>query len=251
MRVFILLIIFFLAFLMLVNSSIAGLDLTPDTPLPEAFSATSQPQVIHIQENPAPSQIPALLPVTGGCSDPYTVRSGDTLSQIAVNCNTTLAFLTQVNPQMPNVDCIYPGQQINIHNSNTVQPPAPCRASALQAAVAPTFEVPVPIVALPPTCACYTGLVPVSGSNPIIISGSGLYVTALNFPPDTSVDVAIGPHTMGYTVVASGMTDANGSLRVQITVPTAPDAQTPWVVVVMTNTASPIKVMSKPFYIGL
>jgi LysM repeat protein len=252
MKIFFFLILFFLAFLMLLNSCMAGLDLTPNTPsATEVFSITSQPQEMRVQENPATSQVPALVPVTGGCSDPYTVRSGDTLSQIAVNCNTTLAFLKQVNPQMPNADCMYPGQQINIHSGSTVQPPAPCRAAAPQIAAAPLLEAPVPVVVLPPACDCYTGLVPVSGSYPMIIPGSGLQVTAHNFPPNTFVNVAIGPPTTGYTVVASGVTDANGTLITQITVPTASDSQTYWVVVVLTTTANPIQIMSKPFYIGL
>lgn len=252
MRTFFLLILFFLVFLVLVNSSIAGIDLTPSRSSSGAFSVTPQPPVIAIQENTAaPTQVAALLPVTGGCSDPYTVRSGDTLSQIAVNCDTTLAFLKQVNPQMPNVDCMYPGQLINIHNGSTVQLPAPCRVAAHQVAVAPSLDVPVPVVALPPTCACYTGSIPVSGSYPMIIPGSGLQVTALNFPPNTFVNVGIGPVTTGYTVVASGITDANGSLITRITIPTAPDSQTAWVVVVMTTTASPIQVLSAPFTVGL
>jgi hypothetical protein len=50
---------------------------------------------------------------------------------------------------MPNVDCMYPGQQINIHN-NTAQPFAPCRQAAPIASVPVTASVPV--VALPEAC---------------------------------------------------------------------------------------------------
>ena len=136
---------------------------------------------------------------------------------------------------------MYPGQQINIRSGSIVQPPAPCRQPAL------ISEAPVPVVALP----IYNALVIVSGSYPMITPGSGLQVTALNFPPNTLVNVAIGPRTTGYTIVASGVTDANGTLSTQIILPTTtPDSQTPWVVVVSTTTATPIQVMSKPFFIG-
>jgi LysM repeat protein len=258
MRVFFFLVLFFLGLLLFANSSMAAVDLTPNTPedaLASGFadpSTPSQPQVLQIQESlTMPRQTGAMVPVTGGCSDPYTVRSGDTLSQIAVMCGTTLAFLTQVNPQIPNVNCMYPGQQINIRNGSMVLPPAPCRVAAAQNAVSPPLNVPVPVVALPADCACYTSPVPVSGLRPMIIPGSGLQVTALNFPPNTPVNVAIGPRTTGYTVVASGVTNSNGSLILQIAVPTAPDSQIPWVVVVLTTTTSPIQIMSEPFYIGL
>jgi len=103
MRTFFILVLFFLVFLLVAAHSIAGVDLTSDTaaavPIPvTAVSApTSSEPVIQIQENHIPlNQSTVFLPVTSGCSDPYTVRAGDTLSQIAVNCNTTLAFLTQI-----------------------------------------------------------------------------------------------------------------------------------------------------------
>ena len=266
MRAFFILALFFLVFLLVAVNSMAGVDLTPNTalavpaaaaqaPAPAISSPTAPVQVINIQENvTSPSQSSVLLPVTGGCSDPYTVRVGDTLSQIAVNCRTTLAFLTQLNPQMSNVDCMYPGQQINIHN-NTAQQFAPCRQAAPQIEAAPASEVPVevaiPVVALPAACACYAGTVPDSGLRPLLIPGTGLIVTALNFPPNTPVNVAIGPRTTGYTVVASGVTDANGMLTTRIIIPSAPDLQTAWVVVVLTTTPAPMRVMSAPFYIGL
>ncbi len=254
MRAFFILVLFFMVFLLVAVNTMAGVDLTPDTAAaaaaPAVSSPTSQPQDVQIQKNPATSQVAVLVPVTGGCSDPYTVRSGDTLSKIAVNCSTTLAFLTQVNPQMPNVDCMYPGQQINIRN-NTAQQFAPCRvAAAVRSEVVPVTAS-IPVVALPAACACYTGQVPVSGFYPMLIPGSGLQVTALNFPPNTPVDVAIGPRATGYTVIASGVTDANGTLTTRIIIPSAPNSQTAWVVVVLTTTPAPMQIVSRPFTIGL
>ncbi|MBE0697035.1 MAG: LysM peptidoglycan-binding domain-containing protein, partial [Anaerolineaceae bacterium] len=158
MRAFFVLVIFFLAFLLFASSMMVGVDLTPSTaqaaaPLP-ASQPQSKPPII-------PTQRAAILPVSGGCSDPYTVRSGDTFSQIAVTCNTTLAVLTQINPQMSNINCIYPGQQINIRNGSAVQLPANCRVAITRVEAAPPVEVAAPLVALPETCACYTTNIPI------------------------------------------------------------------------------------------
>ena len=116
MRAFFALIIFFLAFALFMNTVVAEVDLTPSVnastqgQAPEVVSTVAaQTQAVQGPEIPVTSSQDAfILPVTGGCSDPYTVRSGDTLSKIAVNCNTTLAFLTQVNPQMSNVELYVP-----------------------------------------------------------------------------------------------------------------------------------------------
>lgn len=44
----------------------------------------------------------------------YVVRSGDTMVSIAQKFNTTLALLIGNNPQITNLNLIYPGQRINI-----------------------------------------------------------------------------------------------------------------------------------------
>jgi N-acetylmuramoyl-L-alanine amidase len=43
----------------------------------------------------------------------YTVKSGDTMSQIAVDNNLTLEELAKLNPQVEDLDLIYVGQTIN------------------------------------------------------------------------------------------------------------------------------------------
>lgn len=83
----------------------------------------------------------------------------------------------------------------------------------------------------------------------MLVSGTGLQVKAIHFPPNTPVNIGIGPRTTGYTVVASGITDSNGSLTTQITIPTAPDTQTLWVVIVMTTNPAPIQILSELFTI--
>lgn len=86
MRAFFILVLFSLAFSLIAVNRTAGVYLTPDTAAAIsgstlAFSSpTSQPKVMRIQENPATSQVNALVAVLGSCSDPYTVRADETLS---------------------------------------------------------------------------------------------------------------------------------------------------------------------------
>jgi LysM repeat protein len=236
MRAFFVVILFFLAFLLFASSSLAGVNLTSNTGAgaPSATLATTQPQVITIQQSPTkPSQSGALVPVTGGCTNPYTIQPGDSLSQIAVNCNTSLAAIRQANQQIASANLIYPGQQLNIPNGSTVQIPITGKEEA---------------TAIPQPSA--TALVPVSGLIPAIQPGTGLQVRGINYPPNTPVNVAIGQQSVGYTVVTSGVTDASGNLTTQITIPAASNSQSPWVVVVSTTNQPTIQAMSQPFTIG-
>ena len=243
MRTFFILVLFFAAFIVVVLNLLLGVDLTPNTPnvaqaaAPSAVPTTSSPQEITIQESPATIyQSIALVPVTGCCANPYTVKSGDSLSQIAVNCNTTLVAIRQANMQIINANLIYPGQQVNIPNGNIAQIPV-------------TGNLTTPVASLPLTCACDTAPIPVTGSVPMLIPGSSLQVRAINFPPNTPVDVAIGPKDTTYTIVTSGVTDANGNLTTSITVPTGSTSQTLWVVVVSTTTQPSVQAKSRTFTI--
>jgi len=244
MRTFFIVGLFFLAFILFVTNLMTGVDLTPNTlgvaqaAAPSAVVTTSQPQVITIQEGPATtSQSSALVPVTGGCASPYTVQSGDSLSQIAVKCDITLAAIRQVNLQIINAHLIYPGQQLNIPNGTKVQIPVTGKEEA------------TPVVPLPQTCACSSAPVPVTGLVPMLIPGSSLQVRAINFQPNTPVNVAIGPKNTAYTVVTQGVTDADGNLTTSITVPTVSNSQTLWVVVVSTTTQPSVHAMSRTFNI--
>lgn len=48
----------------------------------------------------------------------YTVKRGDTMSQIAQDHNLTLQELSSLNPQIKNLDLIYIGQTINTENTD-------------------------------------------------------------------------------------------------------------------------------------
>lgn len=238
MRTFFILVFFFAAFIVLVTSLLVGVDLTPNTPvITQAVAPTSQPQVVTVQESPVTTgQSNTLLPVTGGCANPYTVRSGDSLSRIAVYCNTTLAAIRQANLQIINANLIYPGQQIHIPDGSTGQIPV----TGVEAADS--------IVYLRQSFG--TASDPVIDRIPIIQSLSGLQVRVIDFPSITPVNIAIGPQSADYSMVISGVTDASGNLTTRIIVPIGSNSQTLWVVVVSTTDQSPpIWATSQPFHV--
>lgn len=54
------------------------------------------------------------------CGATYTVQPGDSMAKIAKRCGTSLDFLLLVNPQLENPRLIYPGQEINIPESEDI-----------------------------------------------------------------------------------------------------------------------------------
>lgn len=244
MRTFFIVVLFIVVFILFVTNVLTEVNLTSNTDgVVQAASTTSAPiptqsQVVTIQESPATASLSsAFVPVTGGCTNPYTVRSGDSLSKIAVNCDITLATLRQANLQIINANLIYPGQQLNIPNGNYAQIPVTGKEEA------------TPVASLPQTCACSSAPIPVTGLIPMLIPGTSLQVRAINFQPNTPVNVAIGPENTAYTVVTRGVTDAAGNLTTSITVPSVSNSQTLWVVVVSTTTQPPVQAMSRTFNI--
>lgn len=265
MRAFIVLMLLVIAFLLFANGALNGLDLTSNTPgstggasavqaaapqqAPVVASEAPQvaPQVITIQESPSSSnQSGGVVPVTGSCSDPYTVQPGDSLLQIATVCNTSLAAIRQANPQITDANLIYPGQKLHIPGASAaVQPTLVVPVTSNQTNQATPAANTIQIVTPTPTA-----LIPATGAYPMIPAGTGLQVKAIGYPANTPVNIAVGPQSQGYTLVANAVTDANGDLTTHINVPQAQNAQTPYVVVVATTGTPQIQAMSQPFFIG-
>jgi LysM repeat protein len=236
-RAFFIVILFFLTFLLFASGSVGNVDLTSNAPgsgqdvVQAAAPSDADPQVITIQDAPVSTNSGNLsIPVTGSCTNPYTVRQGDILSQIAVICDASIADIRRANPQITDVNLIYPGQQLVIPNTSVVP---------VQPTAAPVRSEPGANIA-----------VPVTGLYPVIRPGAGLQVRGIGYPANTPVNIAIGPQNAGYTVITSGVTDANGNLTTRITVPNAPDSQIRWVVVVATTGQPPIQAISQPFTIA-
>ena len=103
--------LFFITFLVLFAGAAMGdTDLTPNTaPAPEGGGSSS-------------SAVQGVR--SSACTDPYIVRSGDTLSAIARLCAVSLADLLAVNPGIANPDLIQIGQQIKIPGGGAAPPVA-------------------------------------------------------------------------------------------------------------------------------
>ena len=241
-KVFYLLVFLFFMVFLFSSSSLANVDLTNSSTTAastsSATASTQGEQVIAVQDNSG-TAANASVPVTGGCSDPYTIQDGDTLSQIATRCNITLAEIRQLNPGISNANLIYAGQQIRISNgsSTTTTLPQPNVAPVTGGSSGVQNQSQVVITS------------PATLAPDMLRTGTPLQVRAVYFPPNTPVTIAIGPKVMGYNVVAAGMTDSTGTVVSNITVPAAPDATTPYVVVVITSGQPVVQAMSKPFYI--
>jgi len=136
------------------------------------------------------------------CGATYTVVRGDFLRKIAVKCGVTLAALVKANPQIHNINLIFPGQVINI--------PA----------------------AIPVTGSPSVTLSPVSG-----IAGTKVTVTGSGFPANTALNVAGGPLNAAASVTAAATTDASGKFSLSITIPTSARSGSTWVIVATTQTS--------------
>ncbi|MFK7888037.1 MAG: LysM peptidoglycan-binding domain-containing protein [Gammaproteobacteria bacterium] len=70
----------------------------------------------------------------------YTVKPGDTLSGIAMATGVPMNELVAMNPQIGNVNLIYPGQELTVSGSATVDSPPATPTPAPVDGVAPTYE---------------------------------------------------------------------------------------------------------------
>ncbi len=97
-------VVFFLMFLALFASGVIGnTDLTPDTP-PAPAGSSGQNTFLAAPARSGSSP----------CDASYTVRSGDTLSQIAQTCNVQLRDLLAANPSIQDPNLIHVDQVINL-----------------------------------------------------------------------------------------------------------------------------------------
>lgn len=236
-KVFFLIALLLFLFIFIASSSLAAVDLTPDgagitTQAVPVTGASDGSTVVVIQDvaGQPVENIPAMqfyAPVR--CSDPYIVQSGDSLSAIASACSTTVAELRLLNPEIRSADLIYPGQVLRTVPGANV----PVTGEQPTATAGPTN---------PPQL-----ILPVVGTQ--VAPGTEMQVRGIDFPANTPLYIAVGPQKVGYSIVASAVSDGSGSIITSIIVPAAADPNEPWVVVVTTTTLPQIQAASQPFVI--
>jgi len=151
---------------------------------------------------------------SGASSSVYTVRSGDTLSEIARLCGLQLSDLVSANPQIANPDLIYIDQKINIPWSvSPTQLPADTPVPTVQledvAAAVPeagsveATSTPVEQSAVRPVVVADT-TVPIEELDPIVAAfetarapegGSQAAITLPTQRP-TNLETALGPGSL-------------------------------------------------------
>jgi LysM repeat protein len=252
MKAFFILVLFILVFFLIISSSLAGVDLTPDTPSAPSSAIILQqaePQVIMVQENTPVSpagQTGQAIPVTGSCTNPYTVRPGDSLSLIGKLCARTTGALRLANPQISNINLIYPGQQLNIPGGSGTSATAEIPVTGDKSFTLPTTQ-PTPQINMSPTGLPY---VPNTGSTQGILGGTLLRVQALNFPRNTAVNLELADQTgSAPLILSSGVTDANGNLITTTALPNQVSGSGPWSVVVYTTGTPRVQAASLSFQI--
>ena len=128
------------------------------------------------------------------CGEIYTVLPGDTLSEIAELCETTVTAILDANPEVGDATRLFVGLRLRIP-----QPP----------------EEREPLLAITPACGP---------------PGTEVFVLASGFPPGTAVDLSI--HRQDREVRAASRVVSNefGKFEARVTVPTSAEPNQIWVI---------------------
>jgi LysM repeat protein len=154
-----------------------------------------------------------LLAITGiyrpalaqsSCGATYTVKSGDTLSSIAVLCGVTLTALEQANTQVSTPDLIFPNQVITL----------------------PTGVIPVT------GGQALVGLSPASGA-----AGAQVKVVGSGFPANAALQLTVGQQGVSPMSTSNVTTDNSGAFSTQVSIPTSAAQGSAWQVTAASGTS--------------
>lgn len=137
----------------------------------------------------------------GICGSSYVVQPGDTLSEIAEFCGTTVAAILEANPGLTDPTTIFVGQSLVIPETEPL--------------------LPLPIVGLSPICG---------------LPGTDVTVQASGLPPNASVDVGLGERGTTYTYERTLLASATGELRYVTEIPDSAEANELWVATLIAQT---------------
>jgi len=194
---------------------------------------------------------PRVVEAQTPCQDPYTVTLGDTLTQIASRCETTIPAILELNPDIINPDLIFVGQQIDLPDADG-EPVEPGEVAYIVkqgdwlSKIARRFGTSVsaivqanPAVTNPDLI--YPGqrlVIPGATGSRVTISptsgppGTEVSVDAGGFPANTIVEIGVGEDNSEFEVIATAETDDAGTVETTATIPESAQANEEWVVVV-------------------
>jgi LysM repeat protein len=148
-----------------------------------------------------------------GATTTYIVQPGDTLRSIASRLDTTISALIEANPEITDPSLIYVGQRLIV--------PSPAEGD--------------PAVAISPTCGP---------------AGSEVEVVVSDFPPNARVTISAGIFRGEQEIVARDITDGQGQLDTEITIPETARRNESWVVIVETVDEPAIRSSSNIFTVS-
>ncbi len=216
------LIVFVMLIALFASESMKTTDLTPGTPYVPPAGEANFAQDFSYQAGGGP------------CQGTYTVRQGDTLSQIARTCGVTLEMLLSANPFITNPNLIRPGQVLNIFYVATAVPTLSLPDTGGSALLAEPTALPV------------QETIP----GPELRPGGMVPITIENFPPGTLVNVEIGKEDGPLDFVKRPQISADGRLRIEVPIPPNAVPGETWVVVVTSMEDTSLVVRSPVFTIA-
>lgn len=220
------------------------------------------------------------------CGDTYTVVRGDYIAKIVQKCNVTVDTIRKANPEIKDLNLIYPGQVIRLKVDASVPTPTPTPNPGTPAtsgtytvvrgdylsAIAKRFNTTVSeILKVNPeiknASLIYVGQIiklPGGVSNPtpgtpstpagmsITLStrtakvGAQVEVKVTGFPANKDVDFRLGKEGSAYSVAVDAKTDANGAATAKVTIPSGAVVNEKWVVKVLTTELAKVVEITSP-----
>jgi LysM repeat protein len=188
------------------------------------------------------------------CGDTYTVQRGDYLSKIAKNCDVSLSTLININPEITDINRIFPGQVIRIKSTGTI-PVTGASYTVVRgdylSLIAQRFGTTVAellrlnpdiknpsilyvgqVIKLPSGTSTINGVTLSTRSAKV---GATVDVKVTGFPKNADVDFRVGKEGAAYTAVVDSKTDANGAVTAKVTIPSAAKVGEKWVVKILTT----------------
>ena len=202
-------------------------------------------------------------PTALACGDTYVVQRGDYLSLIARTCGVTLTALLNANPEITNINRIFPGQVIRIVPGASIPVTGGTytvvRGDTLSAIarrfgttvtvllnlnpsiIYPSLIYAGQVIRLPSGTTTNPGTgVPVTGtrislSTNAVRANGQVTVSVWNFPANADIDFRLGKQGSAASVVVDSRTDSLGRATATITIPSTAVRDEKWTVLVLTT----------------
>ena len=191
------------------------------------------------------------------CGDTYTIKVGDYLSKIGRNCGVSLTTIINLNPQIANINRVYPGQVIRLTSSGTIPVTGATyvvvRGDYLSLIAVRYGTTLAELLLLNPEIVnpsrIYVGQVirlpagkTTNTTNSYVSLSTGLpkpntqvTVSVWGLPANASIDFRTGKLGQAYVSVVDGKTSASGTASAVITIPSTAVKGEKWVVKIVTT----------------